>query len=401
MIGQFSLSLLGLAQICSWGTLYYAFPQMAVAMTAELGWTKPEIYLALTIGLTFSALSSMPVGVAIDKGHGSAIMTGGSIIAGLLFIAWSQVNSLPIFYLIFSGIGVMQASTLYTAAFAVIAKHYDSSQMRSSITTLTLWGGFASTIFIPFIEFLMHYSDWRVVLVLLGMINIFVCGSIYQTLPKPLPAKAQDNKQAQVEDLKSKCDCVKWAALQPVFWTLLITFLFYAAMATAFKFHLYPLLIERGLSGEDAVFIFALLGPAQVAGRFIMKIMTSKSIAQIGLVVTAVFPLSLAAFTFLPTYMIVLIPATIAYGAASGTMTIIEGIAIPEFLTKESYGAINGMLNIPITLTKALAPSIAAFSWFITKDYNLLLIGLTVISFAMLMAFSLTALFNKTKGKCN
>ena len=79
---------LGVAQICSWGTLYYAFPQIAAAMELELGWSKTELYGAATVGLLLSALVAVPVGTAIDRGYGRWIMSGGSVLAGLLLIAW-------------------------------------------------------------------------------------------------------------------------------------------------------------------------------------------------------------------------------------------------------------------------------------------------------------------------
>jgi hypothetical protein len=34
---------LGIAQICSWGSLYYGFPLIAEAMSTEFGWTKPSV----------------------------------------------------------------------------------------------------------------------------------------------------------------------------------------------------------------------------------------------------------------------------------------------------------------------------------------------------------------------
>jgi hypothetical protein len=53
---------LGLAQICSWGSLYYSFPLIAQAMEADLGWTKPQLYGAATLGMVIAGLVSYPVG---------------------------------------------------------------------------------------------------------------------------------------------------------------------------------------------------------------------------------------------------------------------------------------------------------------------------------------------------
>ncbi len=393
-IGGYLLSLFGLGQICSWGTLFYSFPQMATAMNAELAWTKPAIYGALTIGLLCSAGVSIPVGIAIDKGHGRLLMSLGSVLAGLLCIAWSQVYSILWFYIIFAGIGLLHATTLYEAAFAVISKYYSNTkEIKRHITTLTLWGGFASTLFIPLIEFLIQATGWRNTLMILGLINIFICATIYYKLPKH--SAHETTKHVK----KSSKDSMRWALLRPVFWVLLITFILYAAISSGFRFHLYPLLLHKGLGNKDVVLILALLGPAQIAGRIIIKILATKSITYIGVITIALFPLTFSAFTFLPTKLGFIIPLAIAFGAASGIMTILKGTAVLEFLTKHSYGAINGMMNIPAKIMQALAPSLAAFSWYMSKqEYDFLLIILTLTSIAMLASF-VTAAWLKNQSK--
>jgi MFS family permease len=86
---------LGIGQICSWGSLYYSFPLIAEAIGSDLAWSKPDLYgAAATIGLLLSGLAAYPVGSAIDRGHGRTIMAGASVLAGILLIAWSQVESI-------------------------------------------------------------------------------------------------------------------------------------------------------------------------------------------------------------------------------------------------------------------------------------------------------------------
>ncbi|MEP3889461.1 MAG: MFS transporter [Hellea sp.] len=387
-LGWVFLSALGLAQICSWGSLYYAFPQIAIAMNAEFGWAKSDLYGALTLSLLLKAFAAVPIGMAIDRGYGRAVMTLGSAIAGLMFFMWSQTQFLWWFYVSLAGIGLMQAAVLYSAIFAIMSRHYDQTKVRDNITTLTLWGGFASTVFIPLIEFLMAHMDWRSVLIILGLVNILICAGIYQFLPnftQRVPTPAHQTKLSNSDDRGTK-----WAIAQPVFWTLLICFALYSMMTTSFRFHLYPLLLENGLTGEKAVFIMALLGPAQVAGRALMQIYKTKSIAQIGLFVVSLFPLCFIALVLFPAHIPILMIVAVCYGTAAGTMTIIRGIAVPEFLTKNAYGTINGIMSIPITVMTALAPSIAALSWRMTGSYSVLMYGLIGLSSLVFLSFIAT-----------
>ena len=71
-------------------------------------------------------------------------------------------------YPLLVGIGLAQAMTLYEPAFAVVARRY-GTDVRRGIIALTLLGGFASTVFVPVIQFLLNQVDWRNTLVVLGI----------------------------------------------------------------------------------------------------------------------------------------------------------------------------------------------------------------------------------------
>jgi len=152
---------LGIGQICSWGAFYYAFPMIALAMQAELGWTKSDLYGALTLGLLISAVLTYPVGVAIDRGYGRSVMAIASAATAALMMLWSFTQSLTNFYILAAGIGALQAAILYEPAFAILARRVGPLNSRPGITSITLWGGFASTIFIPFEQFLLDGWGWR------------------------------------------------------------------------------------------------------------------------------------------------------------------------------------------------------------------------------------------------
>src|SRR4029078_7206977 len=131
-----------------------------------------------------ASVTAYPIGVAIDRGYGRAVMALGSGLAGLLLLVWSQIASLWALYPLLAGIGLAQAMTLYEPAFAVVARRY-GLEARRGITALTLWGGFASTVFVPLIQLLLNAVDWRGTLVVLGLINIGLCVPLYLVAINP------------------------------------------------------------------------------------------------------------------------------------------------------------------------------------------------------------------------
>ncbi|WP_088348221.1 MULTISPECIES: MFS transporter [Rhodomicrobium] len=391
------ITALGIGQICSWGTLYYSFPQLAQAMERDLGWSKPELYGAATLGLALSGLAAYPVGAAIDRGHGRAVMGAASILAGLLMLAWSQVESLALFYVLFAGIGCLQAATLYEPAFAVVARRVGPDQARRGITALTLWGGFASTVFIPLIQILIDQVGWRGALVGLGLVNIILCGGLYygairpsqDAIPRPSPrtdASPAGDRGALHQALRT-----------PVFWALALAFTAYTASYSAFTFHFYPLLIERGLDATATVAVLSCIGPAQVAGRVLIWLFAPHaSIRRIGSLVVVSFPIAIIAILLLPPDFAGMAAVAVIYGAGNGIMTIVRGMAVLDMLSRRAYGAINGALSGPSLIARAAAPAGAAALWAATQNYDGVLLAIfagaviTAIGFWVAAALSMT-----------
>lgn len=395
---SFFITGLGIGQICSWGSLYYSFPQIAEAMGRELGWDKPQLYGAATLGLLLSGLAAYPVGAAIDRGQGRAVMAGGSVLAGLLFLLWSQVESLPVFYLAVAGLGTLQAATLYEAAFAVVARRTGAGATRAGITAVSLWGGFASTVFIPFVELLMSSLGWRGALMVLGAVNLVVCAGLYAAVIDPRADTAPVHHGGGTPPLDGRA-AVAAAARRPVFWALALAFTAYAATFSAFTFHLYPLLTERGFAPAAVVAAMAIIGPAQVAGRLLVWLFAARaSVRAIGSAVVAVFPLALLMLAALPPSFALIAVVAAAYGGANGIMTIVRGLAVPEMVTRDAYGAVTGALSVPGTVAKALAPAGAAVLWAAAGSYDAVLVGIIAAGSLLALGFWVAAALSRREG---
>ncbi|MDS1141553.1 MFS transporter [Pusillimonas sp. SM2304] len=391
---------LGVGQICSWGTLYYSFPLIAEAMGAEFGWPKFHLYAAATLGLVLAALATYSVGVAVDRGHGRWVMGLSSLGAGILLILWSQVDSLTSFYLLTAGVGLLQAATLYEPAFAVLARRVGAAQSRRAITTLTLWGGFASTVFIPLIQWLMDHWGWRDTLIVLGLVNVLLCATAHLVFIRPERDCISTEPGAAFLQIDLDRAAVHEAVRRPVFWALLLALTVYAAMFSAFTFHMYPMFIERGMNTAAVVQAIALIGPAQVAGRILISVFAARaSMRVIGSVVVASFPVSFGALLWVDAAFWPVAAICVTYGAANGIFTIVRGLVVPEMLTRHAYGAINGLLTVPTNLARAAAPLAAALLWSTTASYNSVLIGIIVSAIVLAASFWLAAWLRRKPGR--
>jgi len=365
---------LGMAQIVSWGTLIYAFPLLASPMAVEFGWGRVEIFGLASLALAVAGLAAYPVGSAIDRGHGRLVMTGGSALTALSLLGWAWAGEAWLLVPIFVLVGVAQAMTLYEAGFAVISRRY-GVEARRGITALTLWGGFASTIFVPVTQFLLDRLGWRGTLEILALVNLIVCLPLHLRVVDGATALRTDGATTDPDK-----GIVRWALRQPAFWGLLTAFTLYYALFSGISFHMYPLLTEHGLSVTEVVTVMTLIGPAQVAGRIIVAaIAETAPIRHVGIATILALPLALALLLVPSSGMVSMVLFALVYGAANGIMTIIRGAAVPEMLTGRAYGAVNGVMSLPGAVCRALAPMLTALLWEVSGSYQLVLwLGIAV-----------------------
>lgn len=378
---------LALGQLVAWGTLYYAFAILIEPMGAELGWSKTGMTGALSLGLGVTGLASYGVGKWIDRRGGRGLMALGSLAGAVLLALWSQIAELWQLYAIWVGIGIVNAMALYDPVFAVLARALPGSYRRA-ITAITLLGGLASTVFIPATQGLVEALGWRHALLALALIELPLCAGIPWLLLRGRETRLPPVHAAGTAGL----GVVRRAMRHPTFWLLAASYVAFALFYTAILFNLVPMLGEHGFTAGEAVAVYALIGPSQLAGRMAMLTMerwftvTIAGLAGTVLPVAAMLVLgwsasgSPLAFAF-----------AMAFGAGMGIKTIVQATAAPEFLGREGYGALQGAIMAPVYAAQAASPFAAALIWQIGGGYGPLESVLLACALASAAAFALAA----------
>ncbi len=246
--------------------------------------------------------------------------------------------------------------------------------------------------FVPLVQWLLVQGDWRRRLVVLALLNA-VAAVLQAAVIRARPATSSQAAPIPV-------GMMGWALRKPVFWLLAmangrsetIATTAHTATFAAFTFHIYPLLLERGLTPEQVVTFIACVGSAQVAGRLILWLVAPKaSVPVLGSALVGLFPLLFVGLTVGPSQFGVFVGVTLSFGAASGVMMIVKGLMVPTMLSPVAYGSLNGLLAAPATLARAAAPLIAALIWTGSGSYDLVLVALSGSSSLIAFSFWLAA----------
>ena len=378
-----TVAALAVGQVLCWAALYYTFSSLVLPMQGALGWDKPLTMGAFTLGLFVWGAATYPVGAAIDRGHGRAVMTGGAALAGLGFLGWSQAAAAWHLYAAWAVLGAAMAMTLYEPAFNVLTKRYPLRYLEG-ITALTLVGGFASTLAFPAVAALMAAFGWRGALAGIGALLLFGVAPLHAwALRGPAGVAAQATADAEEHST------LRQALATRAFWLLTLTFTLYAFASAALWAHVMPAFAAKGLDAPQALAVLVWVGPAQVAGR-LAYVWAGRALPLhlLGIAVLAGMPLSLLLFA-LSDRVAVLLLFALLFGIANGLVTIVRGALVPEYFGRRHVGRIGGAMSAVGLLARAAAPLLTAWLLLLVPGYREVLLVLAALGVGAALAFAL------------
>jgi MFS family permease len=351
----------GFCETVSWGVLYYAFSVLITPTTTELGWSRAQVSGALSVMLVVSGFAGLGVGRWLDEHGPRLLVTAGSIVAVPLVIAWSQVRDLFSFYLIWICIGVAFAAVNYGPAFATMIVWFRRHRSRA-LTLVTLFAGFASTVFLPLTAWLVSVQGWRQALVTLAILLAALTIVPYAVLLRRRPGDIgigvdgdpieSGGVTTAIPELSSS---FREALRHPTFKWLAIAFALYA-LGVGVPVHLVAYLGDQGYSLAFAAAAAGGIGAAQVLGRLLFAPLERRLAPRtVSLLVYIGQPLALLILLFVPTELGV-IGFVILFGAARGAETLVRSTIVAGLYGPRRIASIAAVLTLATTLTQAIAP---------------------------------------------
>ena len=382
---------LGIGQCVNWGVLYYAFAVLLLPLEAELGAERWIVTGAYSLALLLSAVAAPTVGRWSDRDHGWRMMqAGGCAAAGLLAI-WALVPSLSTLYLVWAGLGVCMAATLYEPAFAVVGRaHHDPAARLRALGIVTLFGGLASTVFLPLTDALVRAGGWRVGVMVLALLLVLSTWMIHRVAPTRT-AGARPLKIMTTQIVGTEA-----AHSGPTLSFLLLAFAFASLSSAAVIANLVPALAERAVTPTAAAAFGGMFGLMQLPGRAVMMqgrfsgspfllLAGSLGLQALGLVTWALIPSVVAAFVGIAVFAV-----------GSGLTTLVRPYLVHSLFEGHETGYLNGRLAQAQQLARAAGPVLAA--WAVTAITYGALLAVLGAAFAALAAWAVLRYASRRAG---
>lgn len=356
-----AVTALGIVEIIAWGTTFYALGVLGGPIAAETGWSRSLVFGGMSVGLLVSSASSTYIGKLIDRYGARHMMALGSALsaAGLVGLSLAYV---PAAYLAaWLVLGPAMRLTLYDAAFAALVQ-VAPSRGRRAISYLTLFGGFASTVFWPIGHWLAETNGWRTTVLVFAALNIaclpLIAWGLRRSEQQPRPPSADESTTG---DAAPHAEALKGSER-------LIAMALFATMIAANSFvfgalsaHLVAVLQSAGLAAAAAVGLASLKGAAQVVGR-LWEIFYARGLSALGLgrVAISLLPLSFLVLMLGGANFEMALLFTLLLGASNGLVTIVRGAVPLALFGVNGFGAMLGLLATPQLLMNALSPIVFA-----------------------------------------
>jgi hypothetical protein len=367
---------MGIGQVLVWGSSYYLPAVLAKPIADRTGWPLAWVIGALSLALLISGLVSPRVGDLIERyGGRPVLMASAALMAlGLSIVAVSP--NLAVFVLGWLVLGAAMGAGLYDPAFAALG-HLYGREARATITSLTLIGGFSSTVCWPLSALLLEHLGWRGACLAYAAVNLCIVLPLYRFgLPKeerriPAPAaaaaaKAPDPAAAATAAATTAATRTAAPAGSPpadplhhlLFWLVALGMTLSSIIAAVMSVHLLTVLEQRGVPLATAVALGAIVGPCQVGARLIDLLAGQRTHPVWEGVLSAVF-VSLGLGLLLTRHDAV-VPALIIYGGGIGLRSIVRGTLPLALFGPAGYARLIGRLAFPMLLGQAAGPSAGA-----------------------------------------
>jgi MFS family permease len=353
------IPVLGVTQILAWGSSYYLLAVLAKPIAHDTGWPLAWIVGGLSLGLLVAGIVSPRVGHGIQRLGGRLVLATSAIFLALGLIGLALSPNLPMYIAAWLVLGIGMGAGLYDAAFATLGRLY-GQRARKAITTLTLFGGFASTLCWPLSAMLVSEFGWRNACLIYAGIHLAVLLPLYAfALPREerretSTAVASRAPEGRGTDINQPVPTESKALFALMALVIAISSMISALLSV----HLLTILQARDIALTAAVALGAIVGPAQVGARAIEMMIARfhhpiwTKLASSVFVATGVGLL----WAGLP----IMAAALIFYGAGIGIESIARGTLPLAVFGERHYPTIMGQIALPSLIGQAVSPSVGA-----------------------------------------
>lgn len=344
---------LGLLSIVAFGSWFYGFGVLIEPVRDDTGWAESTLTTTYGLSLLATGIGGAVAGRVIDRRGGRALFGVAAVIAPVALVLASTATHPVVFAaLAIVGGGTIGAAGYYSATTAVISRIAPDARTES-ITALTLFGAFASPVFLPTLGWAVLEIGWRPVFrwLAVAVAVAFVVAAAVSPVDHP--------DRRSTAGREGMLAAIRRTGADPVVRRLYVTGLVAGTAVSVVLLYQVPAMTSAGLTLATASTLAGARGIVQLAGRLplppIVRRFGSRPSLRWTLVLIAVAALVLPASGTLPTAIVF----TGVAGISVGALAALEGIYAAEVADDVLLGTTLGAYSLIRGVGAASGPIVA------------------------------------------
>ncbi len=355
------LAMLGAVTICAYGSWYYSFGVLLDPIKEDTGWSESTLAASYSIGLATIGIASMGGGWLLDRiGHRRVFAIAGVGGSSGLIVASAATNPSVFVAAAIVGMGFTGALGFYHITMPTAVRLHPTKP-KQAIAVLTVWGAFASALFLPLAGWFVDAVGWRDTIRAAGAVQAASFAVAAWCLPTTAPTDATRNDAAEKTPPPSSILTVARRSVDGTarrHFTACVA-LTGIAMSTLLVYQV-PAMTAAGLSAPVAATVAGARGLAQLGGRLPL----TRIIAALGLdrsFTTALAAIAVSGLVLLQSGA--LVPAlafAVIAGFGVGAFSPLQGMKAEQLFDRPDLGATMGLYNAALLLCGSAGPTITA-----------------------------------------
>jgi MFS family permease len=364
-----------------------AFSLMFPPIIGEFGWDRGLVAGAFSFGFLVSALCSPLVGRVMDRrGPRFVIELGVLLMAGGLLAA-TQINT-P--WQLYATLGVLVGAGANCMTFTVQSQYLPNWFVRRRALAISIafaGAGLGAILILPWLQTIISHDGWRASCLTLGVLTLVVL----------MPINLLVYKRPSDLGLHPDGDCVignarvqrasnivdgSWAATEWTtrralrtgrFWWLALGYFCGGFVWYAVQVHQTKYLVEVGFSPTQAAWALGLVAGVAVPGQIVLGAISDRigreivwTIACSGFAICYAALLALAGIRSQSLFYLMIL----SQGMLGYALTAIMGPIAAEIFEGPHFGAIFGIISLPLIGGGAAGPLVAGVLHDTTGSYN-------------------------------
>ena len=352
-IPRVRIGVLGVITIAVYGSWHYSFSVLLDPIIEETGWGEAAVATAFGISALVGGLGAMLGGWLLDRAGSRMVFATAAVVGAGAFAVAAGAQSPAVFAVSAAlGGGAFSALGFYHITQTVAVRISPTSSTKA-IAVLTIWGAFASAIYLPLSAFLVVRLGWRTTLLALAMsavVTLAFGAMIINTRTDSMPR----SRQVVIE--------IRTAVEERAARRLMIAQALVGLAVSVVLVYQVPAMTSAGLPLAAAGLWAGLRGFSQLLGRVpLVPIVDRLGVAGSLQLAYAALGVGTIALAFAGTPFLAAVYALLA-GFGIGAASPLIGMASRDLFGAASLGTAMGALSLVFLVAGSLGPSLAAWA---------------------------------------